>query len=200
MQTNKTTIAPNSWPVSAWCLRRNAPAPLLVIASLLTVSTCFGGKVQSYVGKDVDFSKSKTYQWLPIKVLTKTGIVENDDVAAPLIRDAVNRELALKGLREVEKGGDLEVSVLALNESIPQLEAVIMPAGAAALDYAQPIGTMGRYNKEGTLVVNLIITGTPRFAWLGIAKESISNKPGSGLKKIDNAATALFKKYGIASK
>ena len=193
-----TCLLPDSRSLIVWCLR--APAGLSVIASLLIVPPCLAVKVQSYVGKDVDFSRFKTYQWLPVKLLTKTGIVENDEVAAPLIRNAINRELTLKGLTQVEKGGDLEVSVLALTESIPQLEAVIMPPGAAALDYAQPIGTMGRYNKEGTLAVNLIITGTPRFAWLGIAKESISNKPGSGLKKIDKAAAALFKKYGMASK
>ena len=152
-------------------------------------------KVKTWPGKDVDFSRYKTYSWLPVKVLAKTGVVENDDTAAPLIRNAVNRELAKVGLTEVGEGGDLQVSALALSESIPQLEAVILPQYFSELDYATPIATIGRYNKEGTLVVNLIITGTQKSAWLGMAKETIDRNPGAGLKKIDKATSDLFKKY-----
>ena len=168
---------------------------LLVPICMLLAAPCFGGSVKSWVGPDADFSRYKTYEWLPVRVLTKTGVVENDKVAAPLIKEAVNRQLALRGLKEVENGGDLQISAGALSESIPQLEAVFLPPGFAGMDYAQPIATMGRYNKEGTLIVNLLIAGTKRFAWLGIAKESIDNKPGAGLKKIDKAATNMFKKY-----
>jgi hypothetical protein len=159
------------------------------------IAPCFAGKVQTWTGKNADFSRYKTYEWLPVRVLTKAGVVENDETAAPLIKAAVNKQLALQGLKEVEKGGDLQVSAGALAESIPQVEALILPMGAYGLDYATPIATIGRYNKEGTLVVNLIIGGTKNFAWLGIAKESVDNKPGAGLKKIDKAATAMFKKY-----
>ena len=164
-------------------------------AYVLLAVPCFAGKVQTWVGKDADFSQYKTYEWLPIRVLTKTGVVEDDKTAAPLIREAVNRQLAAKGLKEVATGGDLQISAGALSESIPQVEAVFLPPGMAGLDYATPIATMGRYNKQGTLVVNLIIAGTTKFAWLGIAKESIDNKPGAGLKKIDKAAANMFKKY-----
>jgi hypothetical protein len=152
-------------------------------------------KVKTWPGKDADFSSYKTYSWLPIKVLTKTGVVENDDAAAPLIRNAVNRELGKVGLKEVADGGDLQVSALALSESIPQLEAVILPQGFSQLDYATPIGTIGRYNKKGTLVVNLIIAGTAKSAWLGMAKETIDRNPGAGLKKINKVTADLFKKY-----
>jgi hypothetical protein len=181
--------------VDGFCLHLRLRIAMLVAACVLVAAPCFAGKVQTWPGKGVDISHYKTYSWLPVKVLTKTGVVENDQVAAPLIREAVNRQLALKGLKEVKEGGDLQVSALALSESIPQLEALILPIGAAQLDYAQPIATVGRYNKEGTLVVNLIITGTTKSAWLGMAKESIDNKPGAGLKKVDKAATNLFKKY-----
>ena len=167
----------------------------LILVCALCGPSCFAGKVKFWVGKDADFSHYQTYEWLPVRVLTKTGVVEDDKDAAPLIREAVNRQLALRGLKEVAKGGDLQVSAGALSASIPQLEAVFLPPGFNGMIYAQPIATMGRYNKEGTLVVNLIIAGTTKFAWLAIAKESIDNKPGAGLKKIDKAAANMFKKY-----
>ena len=176
-----------------------APAASVTVAvgliSVLPAAPCYAGKVQSWIGKDADFKRYETYQWLPVRVLTKTGVIQDDKVAAPIIRQAVNRQLALRGLREVTEAGDLQVSAVALSESIPQLEAVILPPGFASLDYAQPMATIGRYNREGTLAINLIITGTKKSAWFGLAKESLDNKPGAGLKKIDKAAASLFKKY-----
>ncbi|MFL6352522.1 MAG: DUF4136 domain-containing protein [Bryobacteraceae bacterium] len=144
--------------------------------------------------KQTDFSRYKTYQWLPPKLLAKTGVEENDPEFAPLIKDAVNRELSRKGLKEVPEGGDLSVSTLALAESIPQLEGFIF-AGATPDFFTAPMATVGRYNREGTLVVNLIDTRTQKSAWCGMAKETIDNKPGAGKKKVGPAAAKLFKKY-----
>src|SRR5262249_9736182 len=191
-----SNAAPRTSIDGGTCTKRDLRWPATWVAlGMLFVTPRGAGKVQSWAGKDADFSQYHTYSWLPVRVLTKSGVVENDDAAAPLIRQAVNRQLSQRGLKEVAQGGDLEVSAAALTASIPQVEAVIMPWGAASLDYYEPIATIGRYNKEGTLVVNLIIAGTKKSAWLGMAKESIDNKPGGGLKKIDKAATAMFKKY-----
>ncbi len=159
------------------------------------VERCFAAeKVKVYVGPEADFARYKTYEWLPPKILGKTGVIEGDPEYSPLIKAAVNKQLELKGLREVPSGGDLQVSTLALAESVPQLEAVVFP-GYVAMDYATPIATMGRYNREGTLVVNLIDTRTKKSAWAGLAKETLKNKPGAGKEKIDQAAARLFKKY-----
>ena len=172
----------------------NKPLFIVLALGLSVISPCFAGKVQTWTSKSADFSRYKTYQWLPPKLLTKTGVVDNDSDIAPLIMAAVSRELRQKGLTEVAEGGDLQVSTLALAESIPQLEAVIFP-GNTPLDFATPIATMGRYNREGTLIVNLIDAKTNRSAWFGSAKETIDNKPGAGKKKIAPAAAKLFKKY-----
>ena len=61
--------------------------------------------------------------------------------------------------------------------------------------YGTPLATMGRYNKEGTLVVNLIDGKTNKSAWVGMIQESLDNKEGSGQKKLPSAAAKLFKKY-----
>jgi Domain of unknown function (DUF4136) len=155
---------------------------------------CFAGKVQIWMEKGADFSQYKTYQWLPPKVLARTGVVENDPEFAPLIKEAIGRELIQKGLKEVSEGGDLQVSALALAQSIPQLEGFIF-AGVTPDFYTAPVAAVGRYNREGTLVVNLIDAKTQKSAWCGMAKETIDNKPGAGKKKIGPAAAKLFKKY-----
>lgn len=146
----------------------------------------------------MDFSRYKTYTWLPPKVLANTGVEENDPEYAPLIRDAINRELSQKGLTEVPKGGDLEVATLALARSIPQLEGYIF-MGVPADFFTAPTATVGRYNREGTLVVNLIDAQTQKSAWCGMVTETIDTTPGAGKKKIGPAAAKLFKKYPKSS-
>ncbi len=168
-------------------------AVLLLIAAGPLADLCLAGKVRVEVMPGADFVRYKTYQWLPPKVLTNTGVVENHPVVGPAMKEAINRELAGKGLREVAEGGDLQVSALALRDAIPQLEAVVF--GGPDMVYAQPVATMGRYNHEGTLIVNLIDTKTKKSAWIGMAKETIDRGEFTGLKKLPEAAAKMFKKY-----
>ena len=160
----------------------------------LLLPTCFARKLKTIAGAHATFASYRTYQWLPVKTLGKAGIVEDDSTIAPIIKAAMNSEMAALGLTEVKEGGDLQVAAFAATTSIPQLEAVIFP-GDVGLDFETPIATMGRYNKEGTLAINLIDTRTKKSAWAGLATDSIDNKPGSGLKKIPSATAALFSKY-----
>jgi hypothetical protein len=173
-------IAPGGYSVKygfAFC----KPQLLVALVSMWLVCPCFAGKVQVWMEKGADFSQYKTYQWLPPKFLANTGVVENDPELTPLIKEAINHELIQKGLKEVSEGGDLQVSTLALAQSIPQLEGFIF-AGVTPDFYTAPVAAVGRYNREGTLVVNLINTKTQKSAWCGMAKETIDNKPGAGKK------------------
>jgi len=162
----------------------------------IALAPCYAGKVQTYASPSVDFASYKTYQWVPTKVLGKSGIVEDDPTFTPVIKEAVNRELTARGMKEVPDGGDLEVVTLALGTSIPQLEALIFPIGVT-YDYPEPMATIGRYNREGTFAINLIDRKTKKSAWAGMIKETINTNPGAGVKKIPKATESLFKKYPI---
>jgi len=174
---------------------KHSSAPVRVAFALL-LTPCWAEKVQTYIGQDVNFSQYKTYQWLAPRVLAKSGIVEDDPEISPVIKDAVNRELAARGFREVPEGGDLQVATTALAESIPQMEAILFPGGMA-YDYATPLGTIGRYNRQGTLVINLIDSRTKKSAWAGLARENIDNHPGAGKEKVGKATARLFKKFPV---
>ncbi len=179
----------NVWITS----RRALQAGIVIFALGSLVRPVLAGKLRAEIGPGADFARYKTYEWLPTRVLTGSGVVENDPVLTPLIKEAINRQLTQRGLVEVAQGGDLQVSAGALTASIPQLEAVVF--AGPAMTYGTPIANMGRYNKEGTLIVNLIDTRTKKYAWIGMVQESIDNKPGGGQKKIAPAAARLFKKY-----
>jgi Domain of unknown function (DUF4136) len=166
----------------------------LLLGGLCLTQLCFAGKVQVWMEKGADFSKYKTYEWLPPKILASTGIVENDPEYAPLIKEAVDRQLALKGLKQVSHNGDLQVSTLVLAQSIAQLEGFLF-AGTPPDFFTAPVAAVARYNREGTLIVNLIDAKMQRSAWCGMATESVNRDRGSGKKKIAPAAAKLFKKF-----
>jgi hypothetical protein len=170
--------------------------PALLLAGVVFSASCFAGQVKVFVSESADFASFKTYQWFPTKVLTKSGIVENDPVLTPIIKSAIDRELRAKGLTEVADGGDLQVATCVLDTYIPQLEMYIFPMGVP-YDYPTPLAAMGRYNREGSLIVNLIDSRSKKSAWTGMATESLKDKPGGGAAKIPTAAAKLFKKYPV---
>ena len=92
---------------------------LVVLALAATPERVHAGKAKAHAAPGIDLSKYKTYQWLPTRVLRKTGLVENDPVLTPIIKNAVNRELKQLGLTEVSEGGDLQVATGITTHSVP---------------------------------------------------------------------------------
>ena len=165
-----------------------------VLIVLLLCTHSQAGKVRSVIGKNADFARYKTYQWLPPKIQTPFGIVEDDPVIAPLIKQAVNAQLTKLGLREVTSEGDLQIATLALTQKSPQIEAMLFSTGTQP-NWGTSVTTVGRYNKEGSLFVNLIDARSNTSAWIAMTTENLVDKEGSGQKKIAGAAAKIFKKY-----
>lgn len=64
---------------------------------LLAASTAVAQDVRYNFDKEADFSKFKTYKWVPIKDASKV-----DDILDKQIKDAIDAELAKKGLTTTE--------------------------------------------------------------------------------------------------
>jgi Domain of unknown function (DUF4136) len=164
---------------------------LSLLISFGLTAPVFAGKVKAFTGENADFPRYKTYQWFPPRVLTKTGIVETHP-ANPVLKEVVGRQLLQKGLNEVADNADLQIQAWVLTESVPQLEAVIMAEGPGMI-YGTPIATMGRYNHQGSLYLNLIDRRTKKSAWFAMTSDSLPR--GELRAKLDKAATNIFKKY-----
>jgi hypothetical protein len=76
----------------------------------------------------------------------------------------------------------LQVASGITTHAVPQVEAVFMPG--PDYYYGKHVATMGRYNKKGALIVNLIDPKTKKSAWAGVAEEDVKNFTGDGQKKI----------------
>ena len=107
---------------------------------------------------------------------------------------AIRKELNAKGLKEVTESPDLDVSAGALVEASAQLEAIVYNFNMDATFGTSPLYTIGRYNKEGTLIVNLIDPRVKKSVWVGFAKRALGRE-SSREGDVNKAAQALFKKY-----
>jgi hypothetical protein len=161
---------------------------------LLISSAAIAGEVKTFPIKGVDVTRYETYQWMPVRILTQTGIKENDDVVAPEIRKAVNRELQSKGYKEVTSGGQLQVLSMGLSQASNQLEGFLVTWGwDPGWGWAPTTSTaVSRVNKEGMLAIGLVDPQTKKPVWSGYASEGLN--PGAIGKTVDKAASRLFKK------
>src|SRR6201998_1996841 len=73
------------------------PAFLMIVFLLLGVSSAVAQDIRYDFDKDKDFSKYKTYKWVPIK-----GADAPDDLTAKQITSAIDTELARKGLTRTD--------------------------------------------------------------------------------------------------
>ena len=166
---------------------------LLILAAIAASANC---ETKVFVSKTQDVSQRSTYTWLPPRLFTKEGVKENDPEFAPIIREAVNRELTKKGYREVPTGGDLQIMSAGVGVASSQLEAILVTYGFAAYDgYYGPMtaSPITRINHEGVLLVALVDPKTNKGIWSGYDSEALSGR-SSVPKAIDKAASKLFKK------
>jgi Domain of unknown function (DUF4136) len=166
-----------------------------ILFLLVALQAATAGDTKTALTRGRDLSHYKTYQWLPPRVFGPTGMVEDDPEFAPMIRKAVNRELAAKGYKEVAEGGELKVVSAGVGRTSSQLEGWLMTFG---FDYYSGFGTMtaapiNRVNKDGTLLVALVDAKDNKSIWSGYSTEAL-NGPGSVEKAINKTAARLFKK------
>ena len=77
--------------------RFSALSFVLSVVTLLLAASSVAQDVRYNFDKNADFSKFKTYKWVPIKDADKVN-----DLVDKQIKDAVDAELATKGLTKVE--------------------------------------------------------------------------------------------------
>ncbi|MCU0245405.1 MAG: DUF4136 domain-containing protein [Bryobacter sp.] len=125
---------------------------------LLLPLALFAKKPVQYVDKNFDFKAVKTYSWLPGRVLTKQGVVENPPGIHQAIHNVVNTELAARGWKEIPQGGDLEVTYGAGVDAGIMGESINMQAW---VPYTAWVPSMPGSSEVriASLVLNFIIPG-----------------------------------------
>lgn len=175
---------------------------IIILATSLSPSVAQAQKTKTGYDKSVNFSNYKTFMF------GKTAGARNP-LVDQMIRTAVERELASKGLTKVETDADLKVVYLAGSgfnlevAKVPFFTPVnpvytgIMPGAAAMWDVT-----------TGTLLIDLFDIKTDRVVFRGTIEEVLERAPSNDpvadaklvSKPVNKGIAKIFKKYPKAVK
>ena len=169
---------------------------------LLLVGGAFGQDVRYNFDKNTDFSKFKTYKWVPLKDAQKV-----DDLTDKQIKDALDAELAQKGLTKVD--GDNAELLIGYQTAIgteKQFTSYNTDWG-----YGPGWGRGGWYGGTGggmttgqtstiyvgQLAVDMNDSANHDLVWRGVASKTLDPKakPDKRQKNLAKAITKLLKNY-----
>ncbi len=171
-----------------------------VILGLLLVvfaSSAMGQDVKVQVNPNIDFSKYKTFSWIP-------GSQARNPLVHHMVVQNVEEQLTARGLTRKEADGDLQISYLAATDMDLQ---VAQPSwnNAAGTALSTGIATLGAPYEvhRGTLLIDLVDKTSTYMVWRGFAKKTLSDAPSGDTvkdarrveKTLKNAIAKMFKKY-----
>ena len=158
--------------------------------------------------KDTDFSKFKTYKWVDIKDATKLN-----DIADKQVKEAVDAQLATKGLTRVEDDtANLYIGYQAALGQEKQFTSYSTDWGYGPGWYRGGWygGGMGTSTVQGStstiytgqLAVDLYDSANHDLVWRGVASKTIDEKakPEKRQKNLAKAIKKLMKNYPPAKK
>ncbi len=161
----------------------------------LGVSAAFAQDVHFDYDRSAHFNDYKTYQWIDYR-----AVAPGDQLLDQDIKRAVDEQLAGKGLRRVESGGDLVAGYQAGVSEEKEFNG-IRSGGWGPLGGPAGWGNWGRVTTStidvGTLTVGLFDPATKQLVWRGSASKTldISRDPDKNYRNLQKAMAKLFRNY-----
>ena len=163
-------------------------------ALLLFGGVAFAQDVQFDYDRSANFSAYKTYQWVDYK-----RVEIGDQLLDQDIKRAVDEQLAAKGLRRVENGGDLFVGYQAAISQEKQFDGL----GWGGPGWGGGWGGFGEAHVTsstidiGKLTIGLFDPATKQLVWRGAAAKTLDIKkdPDKNYRTLEKAMAKLFKNY-----
>ena len=161
----------------------------VVLMALL--GSALGQHIQTDYDHQANFSQYKTYSWQEIKA--------SNTLWDQRIKDAVNAQLATKGWKQVDSGGDVAIVAIKTTQTQRTLQTFYDGMGGGWRwrgfgGFGEATTTEQDY-KEGTLVVDMYEANTKQLIWRGSAEEALSNKAEKNVKNLDKAVAKMFKDF-----
>ena len=162
------------------------------LSALVCLSVAaFAQDVQFDYDRSANFNVYKTYQWIDYKaVQVRDQLLDQD------IKRAVDAQLAGKGLRRVENGGDLLVGYQAAISQEKQFDSL----GWGGPHLWAPWGNARVTSSTievGKLVVGIFDPAAKQLVWRGSASKTLDIKkdPDKNYRNLEKAMAKLFRNY-----
>jgi hypothetical protein len=174
---------------------------ILSVVTLLLAASSFAQDVRYNFDKSADFSKFKTYKWVPIKDASKVS-----DLVDKQIKDAVDAELAKKGLTKVEgDDANLYIGYQAAVGEEKQFNSYSTGYGYGPGWGGGWYGGMGTTTTSGStstiykgqLALDMYDSAGHDLAWRGVVSKTMDPKakPEKQQKNLAKAVEKLLKNY-----
>jgi len=155
--------------------------------------------IETQHADDVDFSKYKTWNWLPEGAARETDVRLSDPVVVARIRRAIETELMMQGFRRDAASPDFVVKYhTALEDHMSE----------SAVDNAYESAQYERYDQnwtyqyatawqQGTLLIDILDAQSNELVWRGSAQAEIdTNAPDDEKdKRVDEAVHKMLKEF-----
>src|SRR5215472_6832852 len=166
---------------------------------VLAVASGWAQKVKTGYDKSADFSRYKTFAWIP------STVPATNPVLATLINADIEHELNQKGLRKVDSNPDLLVKSYGGADEVAGGFAPPDPGYTASGGAPLPGDTMWvgalpptpvPQVMHGSITVDLIDARQKRLVWRGTARGKMDyDKREKLLDQANKAVSEIFKKY-----
>ena len=167
----------------------------LAAALALGLAACSTLELNTDYTPGTDFSKYRTFEFRP-------AAQPKNPVAARSVSYAVGQALEAKGMKEVEKDGDLLIYGHFVRDEKMQFDTYgYTTVGWYGWGYS-PAVTTARVIPVGTLLIDLVDASTKKLVWRGMVKDEIDTQlyPEEREKKAIGIAKQLFADYPPGSK
>ena len=166
---------------------------VVVGITLLFTAASFAQQVKTDYDRSADFAQYKTYSWE--KVQTR------DPLMVGRIETAVNADLASKGWKHVQSGGDVSVIAIEITHNQQTLNTFYDGFGGGwgwrgwgGSGFGEATTTTGVY-QVGTLVIDLFDGKTKNLIWRGSSSDTLSNNSEKNIKNLDKAVQKMFQHF-----
>lgn len=166
-----------------------------LVALVCLGAAAFAQQVHFDYDRSADFSAYKTYQWVDYQ-----EVHVGDQILDQDIKRAVDAQLAGKGLRRVESGGDLLVGYQGAISQEKQFNSLGGWGGPGW--WRGPWGGNGTQVTTSTIEVGKLVIGffdpaSKRLVWRGSASKTLDIKknPEKNYRNLEKALAKLFRNY-----
>ncbi len=143
-----------------------------------------------------DFTKLKTYEWLP----SPPGD-QMEDLVEKRVQGAVDSQLRAKGYNRSAESPDFMVSVEGIKKTVDSGSVAVggsigVPVGRGSMSVGMG-KSKPRVKQEGTLNLNFVDARTQTLVWKGMAQAEIKEKtsPEEQQQSINQVVAEILKKF-----
>ncbi len=161
-------------------------AVILALTTIVFITGCSTIRVETDYNRETDFSKYKTYRWIPHVKGTEDNPLMNDPLIEGHVKNAVNAGMAKKGFTKIEEGHpDFLMAYYFTSRNRVDVTHYY--------SYWYPHTNVYQY-QEGTLILDIVDREEKQLLWRGWATGVLEDR-GNIHYQINHSVNKLLSRY-----